>query len=97
MGVFQMSKTHQEKMELKVTAISCLVIGISLPITKETIMTSNLLSIIQQELKMDFDEIISEVGEAGNGTCTADQMEHHLWQQMLKLGGRLMQLFFEAG
>jgi hypothetical protein len=59
-------------------------------------MTSNLLSMIQQELKMDFDEIISEVGEAGNGTCTADQMEHHLWQQMLKLGGRLMQLFFEA-
>ena len=59
-------------------------------------MTSNLLSMIQQELRTDFDEIISEVGEAGNGTCTADQMERHLWQQMLKLGGRLMQLFFEA-
>ncbi len=60
-------------------------------------MTSNLLSMIQQELKMDFDEIISKVSEAGNEACTAYHMEHHLWQQMLKLGGRLMQLFFEAG
>jgi len=59
-------------------------------------MTFNTLSMIQQELKMDFDEIISEVSEAGNEACTAYHMERHLWQQMLKFGGRLMQLFFEA-
>jgi hypothetical protein len=59
-------------------------------------MIFNQLSMIQQELKTDFDDIISKVSEAGNEACTAYQMERHLWQQMLKLGGRLMQLFFHA-
>ena len=68
-----MSKTHQKK-ELKVTIISCLVIGIPKPITEEIIMTSNLLSMIQQVLKMDFDEIISKVSEAGNEACAAENI-----------------------
>jgi hypothetical protein len=59
-------------------------------------MTFNQLSMIQQELKTDFDDIISTVCKSGNETCTAYEMERNLWQQMLKLGGRLMQLFFEA-
>jgi len=59
-------------------------------------MTFNPISMIQQEIRSDLDELISTVSEAGNETCTAYQMERHLWQQMLKLGGRLMQLFFEA-
>lgn len=59
-------------------------------------MTFNQLSMIQQELRSDFDDIISTVCKAGNETCTAYQMERNLWQQMLKLGGQFMQLFFEA-
>lgn len=59
-------------------------------------MTFNQLSMIQQVLIMDFNEIIAKVNEAGHETCTAYDMERHLWKQMLKLGGRLMQLFFET-
>ena len=59
-------------------------------------MTFNQLSMIQQELRADFDDIISTVCKSSNESCTAYQMERALWQQLLKLGGRLMQLFFEA-
>lgn len=59
-------------------------------------MTFNQLSMIQQELKSDFDDLISTVCTSGNEPCTAYQMEEALWQQMLNLGCRLMQLFFEA-
>lgn len=58
-------------------------------------MTFNQISMILQELKTDFDEIITSLSDAGNESCTAYQMERYLWQQMLQLGGRLMQLFFE--
>jgi hypothetical protein len=58
-------------------------------------MTFNQISIILQELKTDFDKIITHVSDASDEAYTADQMERYLWQQMLQLGGRLMQLFFE--
>ena len=59
-------------------------------------MTFNQIPMILQDLKTGFDSIISTVSEAGSETCTAYQMERHLWQQILKLGGDLMQLFFEV-
>lgn len=58
-------------------------------------MTFNHIQMIQQELKSDFDKIISTVSAAAEETCTADQMERHLWQQMLLMGAGLMQLFFD--
>lgn len=56
-------------------------------------MTFNDISMIQQEVQKDFNELLARVQSAEAVTCTADAMERHLFRQLLQLGANLMQLF----
>ena len=58
-------------------------------------MTSNTMAMILQELKNDFDILLSTVSGPDGQNCTVDQMERHLLQQLLCLGAKLLQLFLE--
>ncbi len=59
-------------------------------------MTFNLISIIQQKVRTDFDMLLSTVTDADGQKCSADQMERYLFKQLLCLGAELMQLFFDV-
>jgi len=56
-------------------------------------MTFNGISMIQQEVEKDFQELLERVQSAEAETCTADVMERHLFEQLLQLGAHLMQMF----
>lgn len=56
-------------------------------------MTFNTISIIQQEVQKDFQELMASVQGAEAENCTADAMERHLFRQLLQLGANLMQMF----
>lgn len=57
-------------------------------------MISNPLSMILQKVRNDFDTLVTTVTDEQNMACTADQMERHLLQQLICLGGQLLQLYF---
>lgn len=58
-------------------------------------MTFNLPTIISEKFHTDFELVLSMVTSAAKEKCTADQIERHLFQQLLRLGAGLMQLFFD--
>ncbi|MCA9901576.1 MAG: ISKra4 family transposase [Anaerolineales bacterium] len=58
-------------------------------------MTFNSNIMIPENIKSDLDLLLSIVTSEGGQKCTADQMERHLFKQLLCLGGKLMQLFFD--
>jgi hypothetical protein len=58
-------------------------------------MTFNLPTIIPETIRSDFEIILSMVTSGDEQKCTADQMERHLFQQLLRMGAKLMQLFFD--
>ena len=57
-------------------------------------MTFNSIHIIQQNVKSDFDMLLSTVTDTNEQKCSADQMERYLFKQLLCLGADRMQLFF---
>jgi hypothetical protein len=52
--------------------------------------------IIAENIRSDFENMMSMVSKVEGEGCTADQMERHLFQQLLRLGGKLLQLFFDT-
>jgi len=58
-------------------------------------MTFNSIPMIQQKVKTDFEMLLSTVTGGDGQNCSADQMERHLFEQLLRLGANLMQLFFD--
>lgn len=58
-------------------------------------MTFNLPTIIPETIRSDFEIILSMVTNGDGQKCTADQMERHLFKQLLRMGAKLMQLFFD--
>lgn len=58
-------------------------------------MTFNPLAIIPENIHSDFETLLSIVTSMDGPTCTADQVERHLFKQLLKMGANLMQLFFD--
>lgn len=58
-------------------------------------MTFNSPIIIPETIRSDFEIIVSMVTSVAGQTCTADQMERHLFQQLLRMGAKLMQLYFD--
>ena len=58
-------------------------------------MTFNSPIIIPEMIRSDFELILSMVTSLDSEKCTADQMERHLFKELLKLGANLMQLFFD--
>ncbi len=58
-------------------------------------MTFNSIPMIQQKVKTDFEMLLSTVTGDDGQNCSADQMERHLFEQLLRLGANLMQLFFD--
>src|SRR5829696_3127342 len=58
-------------------------------------MTFNLMAMIQQKVRSDFDVLLATVtGNEAKGS-TADEMERYLWKQLLCMGGNLLQLYFD--
>lgn len=58
-------------------------------------MTFNSPINIPETIRSDFEIILSMVTSVDGQKCTADQMERHLFQQLLRMGAKLMQLFFD--
>lgn len=58
-------------------------------------MTFNSNIMIAEKIQTDFEMLYTMVTSSDGQKCTADQMERHLFNQLLKLGGKLMQLFFD--
>ena len=58
-------------------------------------MTFNHNIIIPEKIQSDFEMLYSTVTGSDGQKCTADQMERHLFKQLLKMGAQLMQLFFD--
>jgi hypothetical protein len=58
-------------------------------------MTFNSHTIIPENIHSDFETLLSIVTSIDGQKCTADQMERHLFKQLLKMGANLMQLFFD--
>ncbi|MBI3170801.1 MAG: ISKra4 family transposase [Chloroflexi bacterium] len=58
-------------------------------------MTLNSITMIQQKVRTDFDILLSAVTGNEAQKSTADQMERHLFKQLLRLGANLLQLYFE--
>lgn len=56
-------------------------------------MTSNSLTMIQQKVQSDFEALLTMVQSPQAEQQTADQMERHLFKQLLQLGAHLMLLF----
>jgi hypothetical protein len=59
-------------------------------------MTFNDMAMIQQNIRNNFELLLSTATDASSQQCTADQMERHLFEQLLRLGANLLQLFFDA-
>lgn len=58
-------------------------------------MTFNANIMIAENIQSDFEMLYAMVTSIEGQKCTADQMERHLFNQLLKMGGKLMQLFFD--
>lgn len=58
-------------------------------------MTLNSITMIQQKIRTDFDILLGAVTSDEAQKSTADQMERHLFKQLLRLGANLLQLYFE--
>jgi len=58
-------------------------------------MTLNSITMIQQKIRTDFDILLGAVSGDEAQKSTADQMERHLFKQLLRLGANLRQLYFE--
>jgi hypothetical protein len=58
-------------------------------------MTFNTTMMIPENIRSDFEIMLSIVTNVDNQTGTADQMERHLFKQLLRLGAKLMQLYFD--
>jgi hypothetical protein len=58
-------------------------------------MTFNHDVILPEKIHSDFEKLYSTVTGPDGHKCTADQMERHLFKQLLKMGSQLMQLFFD--
>lgn len=58
-------------------------------------MTFNSPIIIPEPICSDFEIILSMITSVDSQKCTADQMERHLFKQLLRMGAKLMQLFFD--
>lgn len=58
-------------------------------------MTLNSISMIHQNLETDFDLLLAMVVDERAANCAADQMERHLFKQILRLGANLLQMFFD--
>lgn len=58
-------------------------------------MTFNTTTMIPENIRTDFEILLSIVTNTDGKKCTADQMERHLFKQLLRLGAKLMQLHFE--
>lgn len=56
-------------------------------------MTFNSITMIQQKVRDDFDTLLATVTDGP--ACAADQMERHLFQQLLVIGANLLQLYFD--
>ena len=56
-------------------------------------MTFNTISMIQEKVKTDFNIMLTMVTGAEGQKCTFDQMERHVFKQLLCLGGDMLQLF----
>ena len=59
-------------------------------------MTFNTISMIQQKVKIDFDDLVATVTGPAGQQSSADQMERHLFKQLLQLGAELMQLYLDV-
>lgn len=58
-------------------------------------MTFNSTMMIPENIQTDFELLYTMATSSEGQKCTADQMERHLFQQLLKMGANLMQLFFD--
>lgn len=58
-------------------------------------MTFNSNVMIAENIQTDFEMLYTMVTSIEGQKCTADQMEHHLFKELLKMGANLMQLFFD--
>jgi hypothetical protein len=58
-------------------------------------MTFNSTTMIPENIRKDFELLYSLVTNDVGQKCTADQMERHLFKELLKMGANLMQLYFD--
>ena len=58
-------------------------------------MTSNSIPMLQQMVRMGFDNLLETMTSERAGRCSADEMERHLLKEVLKMGAGLMQLFLD--
>lgn len=58
-------------------------------------MAFNTIPMLQQNVRAGLDELLTLVESEEAGAWTADEMERHLFRQMLQLGAHLMQLFLD--
>jgi hypothetical protein len=64
-------------------------------ITQEAMMTFNPIAMIQQKIRTDVELLLTTVSGKESQKCSADEMERHLFKQLLCLGANLMQLYFD--